>query len=60
MALEQGCGALAVGADDDAVGVQEVGDGGSFAEKLGVGDDVEEVDGRRRCARWRGVIHSLV
>ena len=44
-AVEHGGGALAVGADDDAVGMQEVGDGGAFAEKLGVGDDVEEVAG---------------
>ncbi len=37
--------AVAVGADDDAVGVEEVGDGGSFAKELGVGDDVEEMAG---------------
>ena len=43
--VEDGGGALAVGADDDAVGMEEVGDGGSFAEKLGIGDDVEEVAG---------------
>ena len=42
---EDGCGAFAVGADDDAVGMKEVGDGGSFAKELRVGDDIEEVTG---------------
>ena len=40
---EDGCGALGVGADDDAVGMKEVGDGGTFAQKLRIGDDVEEL-----------------
>jgi len=43
--VKDGGGAVVVGTDDDAVGVEEVGDGGSFAEELGIGDDVEEVTG---------------
>ncbi len=42
MAEEIGCAGV-VGADDDTVRVEEVGDGGAFAEELGVGDDVEEL-----------------
>jgi hypothetical protein len=42
---EDFCGTFVVCADDDAVGVEKVGDGGSFAEKLRVRDDVEEVAG---------------
>ncbi len=38
-------GTVAVGTDDDAIGMEEVGDGGSLAEELGVGDDVEEMTG---------------
>ena len=45
MAIEHSCGAFVVGADDDAVGMEEVGDGGSLAQELGVGDDVEEMAG---------------
>ena len=33
--------ALAVAADDDAVGKQKVGDGGAFAQKFRIGGDVE-------------------
>ena len=40
---QNGAGALTVGSDDDAVRVQEVGDGSSFAQELGVRDDVKEV-----------------
>ena len=39
------CGAVAVGTDDDAVGVKEVGNGSPLPKELGVGDDVEEVAG---------------
>src|ERR1019366_7819908 len=35
--------ALAVAADYDAIGKQEVGDGGAFAQKLGIGRDVEQL-----------------
>ena len=45
MALSTAGSAFTVGADDDAVGMQEVDDGGAFAQKLGVGDDVEEMAG---------------
>jgi hypothetical protein len=38
-------GAGRIGAEDDAVGVEEVGDGGSFAEEFRVGGDVEAVAG---------------
>ena len=44
-AAEQGGGRFGVGADDDAVGVQEVRDGGALAQELGVGDHVEEAAG---------------
>lgn len=40
---EEVAGALGVGADDDAIGIEEVGDGGAFAKELGVGDDLELV-----------------
>ena len=43
--IEDRGGAVAVGADDDAVGMKEVGDGGSLAKELGIGDDIEEVTG---------------
>ncbi len=43
--IEDGSGSVTVGTDDDAVGMEEVGDGCSFAEELGIGDDVEEVPG---------------
>ncbi len=33
---------LRIGADDDAVRVEKVGDGGSLPQELGIGDDVEE------------------
>ena len=39
---EDGGRARRVGAHDDAVGMQEVRDGGAFAKDLGVGDHVEE------------------
>ena len=42
-AVEHSGGALAVRADDDAIGMKEVDDGGSFAKELRVGDDVEEI-----------------
>ena len=45
MRCEQVGGGFAVGADDDAVGMEEVLDGGAFAQELGVGDHVEEAAG---------------
>ncbi len=42
-AAEQRGGTIVVGSDDDAVGVKEIADGGAFAKKLGVGDDVEMI-----------------
>ncbi len=39
--LHQGRGALAVRAEDDAVRLHEIGHGRTFAEELGVRDDVE-------------------
>ena len=44
-AAEEAGGGPGIGADDDAVGVEEVGDGGALAQELGVGDDVEEAAG---------------
>ncbi len=35
--------ALVFDADDDAVGIKEVGDGGAFAQKFGIGGDVEGI-----------------
>ena len=42
---EQVGGGFGIGADDDAVRVEEVCDGGALAQELGVGDDVEEAAG---------------
>ena len=46
-------GALVVGADDDAVGLEEVLDRGALLQELGIADDAERVRGlagdRRRC-----------
>lgn len=39
--LQQGEGVIGVGADDDAIRPQAVGDGGALLEKFGVGDHVE-------------------
>ena len=42
--VAQDCaGSLAIGTDDDAIRVQEVSDGGTLAEELGVRDDVKEM-----------------
>jgi hypothetical protein len=43
--LQQIAGAIGVGSDDDAVGVEEVDDGGAFAEELGIGGHVEQFAG---------------
>ena len=48
--------AVAVGADDDAVGLHEVLDRGAFLEELGIGDDVERM---RACGRERSRRHAL-
>lgn len=41
-AAEKIGGSRVIRADDDTVGVEEVGDSGAFAKEFGVGDDVEE------------------
>lgn len=41
--VEDSGGAVAVGTNDDAIGMEEVGDGSAFAEELRIGDDVEQM-----------------
>ena len=36
-------GALVFDADDDAIRIKEIGDGGAFAEKFGIGGDIEVI-----------------
>src|ERR1700757_2683839 len=40
---ENRCGTVVVGADDDAIRMEEVRYGGSLAKELRIGDDIEEV-----------------
>jgi hypothetical protein len=39
--LHEGEGAVAVAADDDAIGLHEVLDGAAFTEEFGIADDIE-------------------
>ena len=41
--IEYGCSTLIVGTDDDAIGMQEIDDRGSFPKKLRIRNDVEEI-----------------